>query len=83
MAAAVPFAERRRDRKNPPARYAIASKQTVSSVAVGDADSLRPAIMKAVDEIGYRGWAITEQSGGDTPEGLRDLASRLEKILML
>ncbi|TVR74149.1 MAG: sugar phosphate isomerase/epimerase [Marinilabiliales bacterium] len=40
-----------------------------------------PGVMKALDEIGYTGWAITEQSGGDTPEGLADLVSRLEKIL--
>jgi len=40
-----------------------------------------PAVMKAVDDIGYRGWAITEQGGGDTPEGLHDLCSRLDKIL--
>jgi len=40
-----------------------------------------PAVMKAVDDIGYNGWTITEQGGGDTPEGLRDLVQRLEKIL--
>jgi L-ribulose-5-phosphate 3-epimerase len=40
-----------------------------------------PAVLKAVDDIGYRGWAITEQGGGDSPEGLKDLAQRLEKIL--
>jgi hexulose-6-phosphate isomerase len=42
-----------------------------------------PAVMRAVDEIGYRGWAITEQGGGGTPEGLKDLADRLGKILAL
>lgn len=40
-----------------------------------------PVVMKAVDEAGYEGWAITEQGGGDTPEGLKDLATRLTKIL--
>ncbi|HOC57155.1 MAG TPA: sugar phosphate isomerase/epimerase family protein [Verrucomicrobiota bacterium] len=40
-----------------------------------------PAVMKALDDIGYRGWAITEQGGGDRPEGLKDLADRLGKIL--
>jgi hexulose-6-phosphate isomerase len=39
------------------------------------------AVMNAVDDVGYRGWAITEQGGGSTPEGLKDLAQRLEKIL--
>ena len=37
--------------------------------------------MKAVDAIGYHGWAITEQGGGDSPEGLKNLVQRLEKIL--
>lgn len=40
-----------------------------------------PAVMKAVDEVGYRGWAITEQGGGGTLEGLKDLAQRLDRIL--
>lgn len=40
-----------------------------------------PGIMKALDEIGYREYLITEQGGGDTPEGLRDLCQRLEKII--
>jgi len=42
-----------------------------------------PAVMKALDEVGYQGWAMTEQGGGDTPEGLKDLATRLGKILAL
>jgi L-ribulose-5-phosphate 3-epimerase len=40
-----------------------------------------PAVMKAVDDTHYHGWAITEQGGGDSPEGLKDLAERLSKIL--
>jgi hexulose-6-phosphate isomerase len=40
-----------------------------------------PSVMKALDEVGWSGWAMTEQGGGDTPEGLRDLAQRFEKIL--
>ena len=46
-----------------------------------EGDNNWPEVMKAVDEIGYTGWAITEQGGGDTPEGLKDLAQRLGKIL--
>jgi L-ribulose-5-phosphate 3-epimerase len=46
-----------------------------------EGDDNWPAVMKAVDDIGYQGWAITEQGGGDTPEGLKDLADRLTKIL--
>ncbi len=51
------------------------------NVKLLEGDNDWPAVMKAVDDIGYTGWAITEQGGGDTPEGLRDLVQRLEKIL--
>jgi hexulose-6-phosphate isomerase len=40
-----------------------------------------PGILKALDEIGYRDYLITEQGGGGSPEGLRDLCARLEKII--
>lgn len=40
-----------------------------------------PGIMAALNEIGYRDYLITEQGGGDTAEGLRDLYQRLEKII--
>jgi hexulose-6-phosphate isomerase len=40
-----------------------------------------PSVMKALDEVGWSGWAMTEQGGGDTPVGLHDLAERLGKIL--
>ncbi len=53
------------------------------AVPLLEGDNNWPAIMQAVDEIGYHGWAITEQGGGDTPEGLHDLCQRLEKILAL
>ncbi len=46
-----------------------------------EGDNNWPAVMKAVDDIGYKGWAMTEQGGGDTPAGLRDLAERFDKIL--
>ncbi|MDB6059339.1 MAG: Xylose isomerase domain protein barrel [Verrucomicrobiales bacterium] len=39
-----------------------------------------PKVMKALDKIGYNGWGIAEQGGGDTPEGLQDLSSRMDKI---
>jgi hexulose-6-phosphate isomerase len=37
-------------------------------------------VMKALDDIGYSGWTTIEQPGGDTPEGLMDLCTRLGKI---
>jgi L-ribulose-5-phosphate 3-epimerase len=48
-----------------------------------EGDNDWPAVMKAVDQVGYHGWAMTEQGGGDTPEGLKDLADRLRKILAI
>ena len=39
-----------------------------------------PAIMKALDEVGYQGWGIAEQPGADSPDGLKDLSDRMTKI---
>jgi len=39
--------------------------------------------MKALDDIGYNGWGITEQPGGDTPEGLKTLVDGFTKILAM
>src|SRR5438874_2921669 len=43
-------------------------------VPLGEGDNNWPAIMKALDDIGYQGWGIAEQPGGDSPEGLRDIS---------
>lgn len=43
----------------------------------GDCDW--PAVMAALDEIGYRGWATAEVGGGDA-ERLRDIAERMDRI---
>jgi L-ribulose-5-phosphate 3-epimerase len=40
-------------------------------------------IMQAFREIGYASYFITEQPGGNSPEGLKDLCERLGKILAL
>jgi len=45
-----------------------------------EGDNDWPSIMRALDEIGYSGWGIAEQGGGDTPEGLKDLAERMDRI---
>jgi L-ribulose-5-phosphate 3-epimerase len=42
-----------------------------------------PAIMKALDEAGYEGWAISEQRGGISSEGLKGLTSRMDKIFAM
>ena len=57
--------------------------QRPGPVRLLEGDNDWPAVMKAVDEIGYTGWAITEQPGGDTREGLADLAERLGRIIAL
>ncbi len=41
------------------------------------------AIMKALDSIGYTGWAISEQRGGINPNGLRMLVERMDKIFAM
>lgn len=45
-----------------------------------EGDNDWPAVMKALDAVGYQGWGIAEQGGGDTPEGLLDLSQRMDKI---
>jgi hexulose-6-phosphate isomerase len=40
-----------------------------------------PAVMKALDEIGYTGWAIAEQGGADSLDGLKKLAGEIDRIL--
>ena len=39
------------------------------------------AVIKAIEDTGYKGWATVEMGGGDTPEGLKDLCDRLKLIL--
>ncbi len=46
-----------------------------------DGDVNWTAVMKALDATGYSDWAIIEQSGGDTVNGLADLSRRLTEIL--
>jgi L-ribulose-5-phosphate 3-epimerase len=42
-----------------------------------------PAIMKALDEAGYSGWAISEQRGGINPNGLKMLTDRMDQIFAM
>lgn len=40
-----------------------------------------PGIMAALEEVKYDGvWGIAEQGGGGSPEGLKDLSDRMDKI---
>jgi hexulose-6-phosphate isomerase len=47
-----------------------------------EGDNDWPAIMKTLDAAGYQGWGISEQPGDQsaTPEALRDLSQRMDKI---
>ena len=50
-------------------------------VKLREGDVNWPAVMAALDDIGYKGWASIEMPGGDTPEGLKDLCDRMRLIL--
>ncbi len=39
-----------------------------------------PAVMTALDEIGFSGWGIAEQGGAGSPEGLKKLATEMDRI---
>ena len=49
-------------------------------VKLGEGDCDWPAVRKALAEIGYQGWATAEVRGGGS-ERLRDIASRMDRIL--
>ncbi|HMJ64163.1 MAG TPA: sugar phosphate isomerase/epimerase family protein [Candidatus Binatia bacterium] len=65
------YSRKKRDKEGPGAGFGV-------DFLEGDNDW--PAIMKALDEIGYDGWGIAEQRGGNTPEGLKDLSERMGRI---
>jgi hexulose-6-phosphate isomerase len=50
-----------------------------------DGDTTRPAVMKALHNAGYAGWAISEQPGNQAAdvETARDLAQRMDRIFAL
>lgn len=49
-------------------------------VPLGEGDCDWPAVVEALEEIGYEGWATAEIPGGDTAR-LRDIAERMDRIL--
>lgn len=48
-----------------------------------EGDNNWPAIMKALDDVGYTGWAISEQRGGINPNGLKMLTERMDRIFAM
>jgi len=51
-----------------------------SQVELLEGDCDWPTVMKALDEAGFRGWAIAEVPGGDA-ERLKFLAERMDRVL--
>ena len=48
-------------------------------VPIGEGDCDWPAVVAALDEIGYEGWASAEVGGGDAAR-LRDILERMQRI---
>ena len=51
------------------------------NVQLREGDVNWPAVMDALEQIGYTGWVTLEQRGGDNLEGLKDLVNRTQKIV--
>ena len=45
-----------------------------------EGDNDWPAVMQAIDEVGFHGWSIAEIPGGDAAR-LKDIAARMDRIL--
>jgi len=58
------------------------SKDKGFKVKIGEGDEDWPAILKALGEIGYNGWATSEVNGGGE-EWLKEVAQRMDKVLGL
>jgi L-ribulose-5-phosphate 3-epimerase len=51
-------------------------------VPIGEGDEDWPDVLRALEEVGYHGWATAEVAGGGEPE-LRDVADRMNRVLGL
>jgi len=51
------------------------------NVRLFEGDNKWPAIMKALDQVGYQGWGISEQPGNQSKdaEALKDLSERMDR----
>lgn len=65
------YSRSKRDKAGPYAGFAVPFLE-------GDNDW--PAIMKALEDIGYTGWGISEQGGGGDLAGLKDLSERMDRM---
>ena len=67
------YSREKRDQEGPSAGF---------RVPLGEGDCNWPAVLAALDDVGYAGWATAEVQGGDTAR-LRDIAERMDRILNL
>jgi L-ribulose-5-phosphate 3-epimerase len=65
------YSRAKRDKQGPYAGFEV-------PFLAGDNDW--PAVMAALDEVGYTGWGIAEQGGGNSLEGLKTLAAGMDQI---
>lgn len=65
------YSRKLRDEKGPGAGFAA---------ELGDGDVDWPAVLAALDEVGYRGWGTAEVRGGDR-ERLQEISRRMDRIL--
>lgn len=65
------YSRSKRDQEGPYAGF---------GVGLGEGDCDWPAVVSALDEIGYEGWATAEIPGGDAAR-LADIAERMDRIL--
>jgi hexulose-6-phosphate isomerase len=52
------------------------------SVEIGEGDCNWPEVVRALDEIGFEGWASAEVRGGDASR-LRDISKRMDRVFQL
>jgi len=45
-----------------------------------EGDNDWPSVMRALDDVGYNGWGIAEQPGGNSPDGLKEISEGLDRI---
>lgn len=58
------------------------SKVNRFGVKLMEGDNKWPAIMKALDDVGYQGWGISEQPGAQAKDAaaLKELSERMDKV---
>lgn len=67
------YSRKLRDQKGPNAGF---------QAEIGEGDCDWPAVLKALDEVGYTGWCTAEVSGGDRAR-MEDISRRMDKVLGL